>query len=147
MKNVVDLLGRILLSFIFLYDAYDSIFYFKDTKAKLTSYGLLWKQDWLIVGAIIFLVLGGLMLLFGYRPKLGAVLLLLYWIPVTFIVHAYWEYEEPILPLWALYYWFGQMVPENSASGAFWQRRAYRAPKFFFPLNLLLFVISVFYKG
>ncbi len=102
MKNVVDLLGRILLSFIFLYDAYDSIFYFKDTKAKLTSYGLLWKQDWLIVGAIIFLVLGGLMLLFGYRPKLGAVLLLLYWIPVTFIVHAYWEYEEPTRRLQAL---------------------------------------------
>lgn len=102
MKNVVDLLGRMLLSFIFLYDAYDSIFYFKDTRAKLTAYGLTWKQDWLIVGAIIFIVLGGLMLLFGYRAKLGAVLLLLYWVPMTFIVHAFWEYEEPTRRLQAL---------------------------------------------
>lgn len=102
MKNVVDLLGRILLSFIFLYDAYDSIFYFKDTKAKLTTYGVTWKQDWLIVGAIIFIILGGLMLLFGYRARLGAILLLSYWIPMTFIAHAYWEYEEPTRRLQAL---------------------------------------------
>lgn len=102
MKNMVDLLGRILLSFIFLYDAYDSIFYFKDTKEKLTTYGVTWKQDWLIVGAIVFIVLGGLMLLFGYRARLGAVLLLAYWIPMTFIAHAYWEYEEPTRRLQAL---------------------------------------------
>lgn len=102
MKNMIDLLGRIFLSFIFLYDAYDSIFYFKDTKAKLTLYGVTWKQDWLIVGAIIFIVLGGLMLLFGYRARLGAVLLLSYWIPMTFIAHSYWEYEEPTRRLQAL---------------------------------------------
>lgn len=102
MKNIADLLGRILLSFIFLYDAYDSIFYFKDTREKLTTYGVTWKQDWLIVGAIIFIVLGGLMLLFGYRARLGAVLLLLYWVPMTFIAHSYWQYEEPTRRLQAL---------------------------------------------
>jgi putative oxidoreductase len=95
MKNLVDLLGRILLSFIFLYDAYDSIFYFKATKNKMTAYGLTWNQDLLLIGAIFVLLLGGLLVLFGYRARLGAILLLLYWLPVTFIVHSFWNDPEP----------------------------------------------------
>ncbi|HMO38014.1 MAG TPA: DoxX family membrane protein [Saprospiraceae bacterium] len=95
MKNLVDLIGRILLSFIFLYDAYDSIFYFKATKDKMTIYGLTWNQDLLLAGAIFLLLLGGLLVLFGYRARLGAVLLLLYWVPVTFIVHSFWNDPEP----------------------------------------------------
>ncbi len=96
MKDIIDLIGRVLLSFIFLYEAYDSIFYAKATKAKMVDYGLTWNQDLLLYGAIFVLVLGGLLLLLGYRSKLGAVLLLLYWIPVTFIVHSYWNDPEDI---------------------------------------------------
>ena len=34
------------------------------------------------------------MVLLGYRAKFGAVLLLLYWVPVTFLAHSYWN--DPI---------------------------------------------------
>ncbi|MDX1942818.1 MAG: DoxX family protein [Saprospiraceae bacterium] len=102
MKNIVDLIGRILLSFIFLYDAYDSIFYFKATKVKMTAYGLTWNQDFLLIAAIFLLILGGLFVLLGYRARFGAILLLLYWIPVTFIVHSYWNDPEPERRLQAL---------------------------------------------
>lgn len=95
MRNIVDLIGRILLSFIFLYDAYDSIFYFKATKAKMTAYGLTWNQNLLLVGAIFLLILGGTLVLIGYRARFGAILLLLYWVPVTFIVHSFWNDPEP----------------------------------------------------
>jgi putative oxidoreductase len=54
-------------------------------------YGLTWHQDALLYGAIVLLVLGGLMVLLGYRTKAGAFLLLLYWVPVTFIVHDFWN--------------------------------------------------------
>lgn len=91
MKNIFDLLGRVFLSFIFLYEAYDSIFYFKHTKATMTSYGLTWNQDMLLLGAIFGLLLGGTLLLIGYRTQLGVLLLLCYWIPVTFIVHSFWN--------------------------------------------------------
>ena len=90
-KNIVDLLGRTFLAFIFLYEAYDSIFFFKETQLKMGFYGLTWNQDMLLYGAIFLLVLGGLMVLFGYRASLGAFLLLLYWVPVTFIVHDFWN--------------------------------------------------------
>lgn len=80
-----------MLSFIFLYEAYDSIFFFKETKAKMDFYGMKWQPDFLLYGAIVLLVLGGLMILSGYRSGLGAFLLLLYWVPVTFIVHDFWN--------------------------------------------------------
>ncbi len=57
----------------------------------MTDYGLTWNQDLLLFGAIFLLTLGGLMVLFGYRSTLGAIMLLLYWIPVTFIVHDFWN--------------------------------------------------------
>ncbi|MCB0705119.1 MAG: DoxX family membrane protein [Saprospiraceae bacterium] len=91
MKDIVDLIGRIFLAFIFLYEAYDSIFYFKETKAKMTYYHLEWNQDLLLIGAILLLLLGGILILIGYRTGLGVFLVLLYWLPVTFIVHSFWN--------------------------------------------------------
>ena len=91
MKDIVDLIARILLSFIFFYEAYDGIFYFKETKQQMTLYGITWQQDLLLYGAIFVLIFGGGLLLSGYRSGFGVVLLLSYWIPVTFIVHSFWN--------------------------------------------------------
>jgi len=91
MKDITDLIGRILISFIFLYEAYDSIFYFKETKESMTAYGLDWNQNLLLYGSIFLLVVGGLLVLFGYRSSLGAFMLMIYWIPLTFIIHSYWN--------------------------------------------------------
>ncbi len=96
MKDIIDLIGRVLLSLIFIFDAYDSIFYYQDTKDKMSSYGLTWQQDFLLISAIILLILGGTLLLIGYRSSFGAFLLLLYWVPVTFIVHSFWNDPESI---------------------------------------------------
>jgi putative oxidoreductase len=93
-KDFTDLVGRILIAFLFLYEAYDSIFFFKNTVLKMESYGLTWNKEMLLYGAIFLLVMGGLMVLLGYRSSLGAFLLLLYWIPVTFIVHDFWNYTN-----------------------------------------------------
>ena len=91
MKDVIDLIGRILISIIFLYEAYDSIFYFQETKETMTAYGVNWNQDFLLISAILCLILGGTLLLIGYRSGFGSFLILLYWIPVTFIAHSFWN--------------------------------------------------------
>ena len=96
MKDSIDLLGRILIAFIFLFEAYDSIAFFKLTKETMLSYGLTWNQDLLLYSSIFLLMLGGILVLIGYRASLGAGLLLLYWIPVTFIVHSFWNDPEDI---------------------------------------------------
>jgi len=94
MRDVTDLVGRILLSAIFFFEAIDSAIYFDKTRESMTHHGLTWNQDMLLYGAILFLLLGGTMVLLGYRSSLGAILLLMYWIPVTFIVHDFWAYPE-----------------------------------------------------
>ncbi len=91
MKHIADLLGRIFLGFIFIYEAYDSIFYYQATKSTMTTYGLTWNQDVLLTGAIGLLILGGTLLLIGYRVQLGTLLLLMYWMPMTFIAHSFWN--------------------------------------------------------
>ena len=95
MKDIVDLIGRILFSFIFIYEAIDSILYFNKTKLLMTEYGLTFQQDLLLIGAVLLLLFGGTLVLIGYRIGLGAILLLLYWIPITFIVHSFWNDALP----------------------------------------------------
>lgn len=94
MKDVTDLIARILIACIFIFEAYDSITYFKSTKEVMTAYGITWQQDILLMGAIFLLLLGGILVLIGYRSGFGAILLLMYWVPVTFVVHSWWN--DPI---------------------------------------------------
>ncbi|WP_116126884.1 DoxX family membrane protein [Lewinella sp. IMCC34183] len=91
MQDIFDLIGRILLSFIFFFEAYDYFAFERLNREAMTIYGLTWNQDFLLYGAILLLLLGGLMILLGYRMRLGAVLLLIYWVPLTFIVHDFWD--------------------------------------------------------
>ncbi|MEP7321582.1 MAG: DoxX family protein [Saprospiraceae bacterium] len=91
MKDIIDLIGRICLSLIFFWEAYDSIAFFDATQRTMTNYGITWNQDFLLIGAIAILILGAFFLLVGYRAATGAFLILCYWIPVTLIVYSFWN--------------------------------------------------------
>ena len=99
MRDIMDLIGRIFLSAIFIFEACDSIWYFEKTQLRMTQYGFSSNQDTLLYCAIVLLVLGGLMVLLGYRSTLGCALLLCYWIPVTFVVHDFWNAPKDQLRL------------------------------------------------
>ena len=88
------MIGRIFLSLLFLFEAYDSIWYFAETKQRMTEFGVIWKQDFLLYLSIFLLIFGGLLILSGYRAKLGAWMLLLYWIPLTLSVNDFWNYPS-----------------------------------------------------
>ncbi len=62
----------------------------------MTGYGLNWNQDMLLSGAIFLLTVGGIMVLLGYRSSLGAIMLIMYWVPVTFIVDDFWNFNTQI---------------------------------------------------
>jgi len=57
----------------------------------MEQYGLTWNQDFMLYGAVFLLLVGGIMVLLGYRSTLGAVMLLMYWVPITFMVHDFWN--------------------------------------------------------
>ncbi|MBP7273045.1 MAG: DoxX family membrane protein [Saprospiraceae bacterium] len=94
MKDILDLVGRFFLSLTFVLEVYDSLKSASATKLKMTQYGITWNQDFLFNASAVFLILGSILLLLGYRSKLGAFLLLLYWLPIAFFVHAWWLYPD-----------------------------------------------------
>lgn len=102
MKDTLDLVGRIFISFIFLYEVYDSIAYYSQTKITMTEYGITWQQDLLLIGTIVFLIFGSLTILIGYFSRLGSFLLLCYLLAYTFIVFSFWNDPESLRRLHAL---------------------------------------------
>lgn len=91
MNNFFDLVGRILISAIFIFEAIDSIMFADKTKTTMAEYGILWRQDLLLYSSITALVIGAIMLVIGYRIRFGVWLLLIYWLPITFIVYSFWN--------------------------------------------------------
>ena len=91
MYHIFDLIGRILISAIFIFEATDSIMFAEKTKMTMAEYGITWRPDFLLYTSIVALVIGAILLLIGYRIRFGVWLLLLYWLPVTFIVYSFWN--------------------------------------------------------
>ncbi|MBT8191525.1 MAG: DoxX family protein [Saprospiraceae bacterium] len=91
MKNVTDLIGRIFIGLFFFYEAIDTMVFFKQTRETLTSLGINFAQDWLIVGSIIILLVGAVMVIIGYYANIGALLLFIYWFVFTMVVYSFWN--------------------------------------------------------
>ncbi|HJW29727.1 MAG TPA: DoxX family protein, partial [Saprospiraceae bacterium] len=104
MNQVFDLIGRILISAIFFFEGIDSILYADKTKATMAEYHITWKPDLLLYASIIALMVGATMVLIGYRIRFGVWLLLLYWLPVTFIVYSFWNDPVPEQRLHAIFF-------------------------------------------
>jgi putative oxidoreductase len=92
MKDIMDLFGRALMSVIFFFEAYDKIFFMTATRHSMTELGITWNQNFLIYGVGFCLILGATLLLIGYRVGFGVFLILLYWIPLTFMLNQFWDY-------------------------------------------------------
>lgn len=104
MYHIYDLIGRIMMSAIFIFEAIDSILYAEQTKKTMAEYGILWKQDLLLYVSIVMLTVGALMLLTGYRIKFGVWLLLLYWLPLTCIIYSFWNDPVEVQRLNAIFF-------------------------------------------
>lgn len=104
MKDIAELLARILIAFVFIYEALDTIVFFNKTKATMSTYGITWNQDILIYMLIFILLLGAVLVLIGYHARFGAVLLLLYWIPYTLIIYSFWDDAPEYKRIHAIYF-------------------------------------------
>jgi putative oxidoreductase len=85
------LAARVLMSQIFLISGFMKIMDPAGTMAQMESRGMFWVPLFL-VGAIAVELGGGFSLLLGLRPRLGALALFLFLIPVTLTFHNFWTY-------------------------------------------------------
>ncbi len=86
------LVARILLSHVFLFSGVKKVFAFSATQAHMTKYGMKMTGIFLVL-AILFEIGGGLMLLLGTFPRLGALALLLFLLPTTAVFHR--DFADP----------------------------------------------------
>lgn len=80
------LVSRVLLSSIFLFAGVTKIFTFTQTQGFMGAQGMKMTGMFLVL-AILLEVGGGLSVLLGYLPRLGALALFCYLIPVTLVFH------------------------------------------------------------
>lgn len=93
MKHIIDLLGRLFIASIFIFETIDTFVFYKETKQLFLDRGFTWHPDFFIVGSIVFLILGSLLIILGYRVKFAVILLLFYFIPLTFLHFNFWAEE------------------------------------------------------
>ncbi len=82
----IPLTARICLCIIFINSGINKIFGFASTAEMMANNGLPIPEV-LLIFTIAFQLLGGLSLLFGYKVKIGSILLILFLIPATLVFH------------------------------------------------------------
>ena len=85
-KKYIPLIGRAFLAAIFLKAAVANTLGFQGIVEMMTSRGLPVPQL-LLIGNIFCTLVGGLSILFGFKARIGAILLIIFLVPTTFVFH------------------------------------------------------------
>jgi putative oxidoreductase len=92
-QGAVVLLGRVFFTLIFLMSGLNH--FSKQTIAFAASQGVPLASLAVPVWGVLA-VAGGLCILFGYRARFGAWLIVLFLIPVTLMIHKFWGISDPM---------------------------------------------------
>src|SRR5438067_11513071 len=93
LRGPLTVLGRLLLCTIFLLAAVgNKIPHFSEVAKVMESAGVPAPQ-FLLVGAIAFLLVGSVSVIVGYKAQFGAALLLIFLILASYYFHAFWKLE------------------------------------------------------
>ena len=84
MANIADLIGRILISALFLLNGIFKINNYDGTIGWMESFGM---PEILLIPAIILEVLGPILIIVGYQTRIAAVLLSLFCVATAIIFH------------------------------------------------------------
>ncbi|MDL2141691.1 DoxX family protein [Flavobacterium tructae] len=91
MKLISSLLGRFLFSLIFIISGFSH--FSAPTISYAASKGVLMPEILVPFSGIMALV-GAFSILLGYKAKFGAVIIILFLVPVTFTMHQFWNVTD-----------------------------------------------------
>ena len=92
-RGPLTVVGRVLLCTIFFMAAVgNKIPHFSDVAKVMESVGVPAPQL-LLVGAIVFLLVGSLSVIVGYKARVGAALLLTFLVLASYYFHPFWKLE------------------------------------------------------
>lgn len=91
MKYIV-LLGRLLYSWIFIKAI---VFHFSARAVEVASSAGVPMASFAVPFAGILALAGGLSILLGFKARIGAWFIVLFLLPITFVMHNYWSIDDP----------------------------------------------------
>ncbi len=95
LQALLTVIGRILLCTIFFMSAVgNKIPSFNHVAGYMSAEGVPAAKV-MLAGAIAFLLTGSLSVIFGYRARVGATLLLIFLVLATYFFHDFWTLEDP----------------------------------------------------
>ena len=92
-KRYGPLVGRMLMALIFLQSAVGKITAFGATAGTMAAKGMPMTEV-LLVGAIVFELVGAILLIVGLHTRWAALALIIFMVPATLYFHNYWTYPE-----------------------------------------------------
>ena len=96
MNAWILLLGRVLFASLFIMSGYNHLTKVDGLAQYAASGGVPAPKVSVIVTGVMIL-LGGISMLLGYQPAIGAVLLAVFLIPVAIIMHRFWGLSDPAM--------------------------------------------------
>ena len=90
-SDILLLIGRILLGWIFVRSGYGKIF---DIAGYATTFPARGLPTWLAYIAVPSEFFGGLALMFGFATRYAAIVMTIFMLVATFSSHRYWEFAD-----------------------------------------------------
>lgn len=92
--DIVFLIGRILFGLLLAFMALNHFMQMNDMSGYARAKGVPAARP-AVVGSGVVLLLGGLGILLGIYPRISVLLLAIFFVPVTLMVHNFWAVEDP----------------------------------------------------
>jgi putative oxidoreductase len=96
MAGIVLLIGRVVFSFFFIYSGFNHLTKLSMMSQYAGSVGIPAPTLAIAVTGLMLLG-GGLSILLGVKPKVGAALLVLFLVPAAIMVHKFWGIADPMM--------------------------------------------------
>lgn len=95
LQSMATVAGRVMLSTIFLMSALgNKIPNFTSVSEYMASEGVP-APKFMLFGAIVFLIVGSLSVILGFKARVGAGLLFVFLLLATFFFHDFWTLDDP----------------------------------------------------
>lgn len=89
----IPLIGRFFYAFIFISSGFSTLFKLSAVSKFAASMGVPLPFVSVLIAHLMILV-GGLSILLGYKVKIGSILLMIFLVPTTLIIHKFWGIND-----------------------------------------------------
>jgi putative oxidoreductase len=94
LSNIAFLIGRVIVGCFFLMNGFNHFAQLNMLTGYAKSKGIP-APKLAVGGSGVFLFLGGLSMLLGYHPTIGATLLVIFLLGTSFGIHNFWTVQDP----------------------------------------------------